>query len=307
VQHQGRGDHGRLRDVLELWLQQVRVSLNITRQIFLYAAFLMSMGNAAYVPPQSSPSPDAVVCADGKAVAEAAILACTRLIESPRYNEAGYVVWVTNRGLHEQRAGLYIQAIKDFSEAIRLKPDDVNLYLSRGATYGMSEKLDGAIADFDRALELDPDSGIAYMNRATARNRKGDHVGSLADYNRAINLIPENWMAWDGRCWVRAIIGKTLEGALADCAKALELHPGTANTMNTRGFVLYKQGRFEDAIASYDASIALDPNVASSYYMRGFARSKLHQDASGDLVKALQLEPGIRERYADYGIDPPKP
>ena len=247
-----------------------------------------------------------MTCADGKAAVAVAVLACTRLIESGRYNSSA-AIWLSNRGLHEQRGGLFVEAIKDFDEAIRLKPNDVNLYLSRGATYGMSEQLDKAIADFDRALELDPNSGMAYMNRATARNRKGDRVGSLSDYNKAVDLIRENWMAWDGRCWVRAIIGKDLEGALADCAKALELHPGTANTMNTLGFVFYKQDRFKDAIASYDASIALDPSVASSYYMRGFARSKLHQDASGDLAKALQLEPGIRERYADYGIDPKNP
>ena len=268
----------------------------------------MLMGNAAYVPPQiSPPEPDAIVCADGKAAAETAILACTRLIESHRYNEAGYVTWVTNRGLHEQRGGLFVQAIKDFDEAIRLKPNDSNLYLARGATYGMSEQLDKAIADFERVLALVPDSGDAFMNRATARNRKGDRVGSLSDYTKAIGFIPENWMAWDGRCWVRAIIGHDLEGALADCEKAMQLHPDAANTLNTRGFIFYRQGRFEDAIGSYDASIARDPKVASSYYMRGLARGKLNQDASGDLAKALSMEPSIRERYAEYGIDPTEP
>ena len=270
----------------------------------MYVAFLMLMGNAAYAPPQNSPEPDAVLCADGKAAVETAVLACTRLIESGRYSESGRVAWLTNRGLHEQRGGHLAEAIKDFDEAVRLRPNYVGLYLARGATYGMSEDLDKAIADFDRALELDPNSGIAYMNRATARNRKGDRTESLSDYDKAIELIPENWMAWDGRCWVRAIIGKDLDGALADCDKASELQPGAANTMNTRGFILYRQGRFEEAIASYDASIARDPNAASSYYMRGLARSKLDQDSSGDLTKALSMEPGIRERYAGYGINP---
>lgn len=291
----------------ELWLLEVRVSLNGTRQFFLYAAFLMSMGNAAYSPGPSAPEPDAVLCADGKAAVETAILACTRLIESGRYNDAGRAIWATNRGLHEQRAGYLAEAIKDFDEAIRLRPNDVNLYLSRGATYGMSEQLDKAIADFDHALVLDPDSGIAYMNRATAENRKGERAASLGDYDKAVGLIPENWMAWDGRCWVRAIIGQDLEGALADCKKAMELQPSAANTLNTLGFILYRQGRFEDAIASYDESIARDPNVASSYYMRGLARRKLNRDASGDLAKALTLEPGIRERYHEYGIDPTGP
>lgn len=271
-------------------------------------SLLMAFALSAAVQPaleskQSALDPDALRCADANAAVDTAIRACTRLLESGRYDAKGRVAWLTNRGLHLHRRGSLAEAVQDFSAAIELAPDDMNLYLSRGASYGMAGDLDAAIQDFEKVLALDPQSGLAYMNRATALEKKGKYAESMPDYDKAIALVPDNWIAWDGRCWLRAIVGQDLDGALADCERALQMRPDAANTLNTVGFVRFRQGRFDEAIASYDASIRLDPNVASSYYVRGLAHKALGKDADEDLAKALSMEPGIRQRYMGYGID----
>ncbi len=274
-------------------------------QSWVIAVVLSTAVPPMMVPGQPTPEPDAVRCADPDSAVGAAVRACTRLLDSGRYDAKGRAAWLANRGLHQQRAGNYEEAIRDFTAAIGLLPDDIGLYLSRGATYGISGDLDAAVIDFDKVLAIDPRSGLAYMNRATALEKKGDYVRSAQDYDKAIELAPENWIAWDGRCWLRAILGTQLEAALADCEKALEMRPDAANTLNTRGFVLFRMGRFGDAIASYDESLRLDPTVASSYYIRGLARTALGEDAGEDLAKANGIEPGVRDRYAGYGIDVP--
>ena len=257
------------------------------------------------VPPtlQAAPEPDAFLCADANTAVGMAILACTRLLESGRYDATGRAAWLSNRGLHWQRSGHLAEAVQDFSEAISLAPDNAQLYISRGASYGMAGQLDKALLDFEKVIALDSNSGVAYMNRATALEKKGRYVESLRDYDKAIALIPDNWIAWDGRCWLRAIVGQDLDGALADCERALQMRPDAANTLNTRGFVLFRQGHYQDAIANYNDSILRDPNVASSYYVRGLARKANGEDAGDDLAKALSLEPAIRQRYEGYGID----
>jgi tetratricopeptide (TPR) repeat protein len=247
--------------------------------------------------------PDAVTCADANAAADAAVQACTRLLESGKYDASGRVAWLSNRGMHRQKAGRFDEAAEDFSEAISLAPDDARLYLARGATHGMAGQVDQALLDFDRTIELDPKSGFGHMNRATALEKLGRYADSAASYDTAIALVPDQWDAWDGRCWVRAIVGKDLDGALADCERALQLRPDAANTLNTRGFVLFRQGRFKDAIASYNDSIRRDPKVASSYYVRGLARQASGEDGRDDIAKALSLEPAIEQRYAGYGIN----
>ena len=269
---------------------------------WLMAFALSTTAQPVLMPSVSVPEPDAVRCADANAAVQTAIDACTRLVESGRYDAKGRVAWLANRGLHQQRAGRLAEAVKDFSAAIELMPDDINLYLSRGASHGMAGELDAAVRDFEKVLALDPQSGLAYMNRATALEKKGDYAASQRDYDKAVELVPENWIAWDGRCWLRAIVGRDLDGALTDCERALRMRPDAANTLNTRGFVLFRQGRFDEAVASYDASIRLDPNVASSHYVRGLARKALGEDARADFAKAIEIEPGVRQRYEGYGV-----
>jgi tetratricopeptide (TPR) repeat protein len=213
-------------------------------------------------------------------------------------------MWLSNRGLHQHRSGRLDQAARDFSEAITLMPHSPQLHLNRGAAYGVAGELDKALLDFERVIELDPASADGHMNRATALEKMGRYAESLAGYDMALSLRADDGIALDGRCWVRAVIGTDLSGAMSDCEKALTLRPGAANIMNTQGFIRFRQTRFDEAIAHYDKSIALDSNVASSFYIRGLARKASGRDGSDDIAKGLSMEPGIQSRYAGYGIDP---
>ena len=53
--------------------------------------------------------------------------------------------------------GNYDQAIKDYSEAIRLKPGDVKAWNNRGIVYRRKGEYDLAIQDFSEAIKLKPD------------------------------------------------------------------------------------------------------------------------------------------------------
>lgn len=57
------------------------------------------------------------------------------------------------------------RALADLSETIRLAPDFAGGYVSRGLLYSNMGKLDKAIADFDEALNLDPNLADARTNR----------------------------------------------------------------------------------------------------------------------------------------------
>jgi TPR repeat len=51
--------------------------------------------------------------------------------------------------------------------------------------------LDGALKDYDEAICLKPDYAIAYYNRGRARKAKGDLEGALKDYGEIIRLKPD--------------------------------------------------------------------------------------------------------------------
>ncbi len=87
-------------------------------------------------------------------------------------------------------AGDYGRAIADYSEAIRLKPDDASAYYNRGNAYRAKGDNGRAIADYDQAIRLKPDYASAYNNRGAAFYAKGEYARAIEDYDRALRIDP---------------------------------------------------------------------------------------------------------------------
>src|SRR5262249_40154009 len=66
------------------------------------------------------------------------------------------------------------KAIKDFDEAIRLDPQNVEAFNNRGAVYAELGDHPQAIADFSTALALQPTFAPAYRNRGNSYLETGD-------------------------------------------------------------------------------------------------------------------------------------
>jgi len=96
------------------------------------------------------------------------------------------------RGLAKYALKAYQEAIDDYSEAIRLKPDLAEAFVNRGAAKYELKDNKGAIADYDRAIELKPGNPKAFYNRGVAKRITKDNKGEIADYNKAIDLFGED-------------------------------------------------------------------------------------------------------------------
>jgi Flp pilus assembly protein TadD len=68
-------------------------------------------------------------------------------------------------------AGGFDKAIANFSEAIRLHPDDASAFNSRGNAYAQKGNLYRAIADYNEAIRLKPNYALAFCNRGIARQK----------------------------------------------------------------------------------------------------------------------------------------
>jgi len=81
------------------------------------------------------------------------------------------------------------------------------------------------------------------------------------------------------------------EEAIAEYNKAIEIDPSYAQAYNNRGDAYDNKGQYDLAIADYNKAIELDPNRGLFYYNRGFAYSKKGRRdlAISDLNKAIEL------------------
>ena len=85
-----------------------------------------------------------------------------------------------------------------------------------------------------------------------------------------------------------------------------EKSPGYSAVLACRGFVRYRMGRYDKAIADYNESLKLDPKAALPLYSRGLAKIRTKQTAEGEaeMAQAVKMEPGVADQFNRLGITP---
>jgi tetratricopeptide (TPR) repeat protein len=206
-----------------------------------------------------------------------------------------------NRGNAYSEKGDKTRALADYTRAIELDRNFIEAYVNRGTTYITLKQYDLAIADFDRAIGIWSGYAPAWLWRGEAYFLKGETQRAIADFDRAVKLRPEWASALVRACWARAVLNTELERALNLCTRAIAAKK-TDRAFNNRGFVHFRMGRYREAIADYDAALALDDS-AGSLFMRGVCKLRLG-DASGhaDIARARALQPTVLEEHAAMGV-----
>jgi tetratricopeptide (TPR) repeat protein len=82
------------------------------------------------------------------------------------------------------RAGQTAEALKAYTEAIKLDRLAASAYVGRGAARLELGQLDAALSDLNQALRLKPDLADALFYRAQVHSRRGDSLAAQADLDR---------------------------------------------------------------------------------------------------------------------------
>ena len=100
---------------------------------------------------------DGALCGRAAADPDAAIPACTQLIERPPEG-TNVAAAYNNRGVAKFGKGYLDDAIADFTSALNRNPKFVDAFKNRGLAYKMQGASDKAIDDFNQAIRLDGNS-----------------------------------------------------------------------------------------------------------------------------------------------------
>jgi tetratricopeptide (TPR) repeat protein len=225
------------------------------------AIALMTLGIAAHAGPKSSPELNqAAADCFGKTGAGWAkvIESCTKLIKAniaPGTKAGAYF----NRGSAQLRLQFGGNALADFNEAIKLRPNFERALEARAGVYVGQGKFDLAIADLNKAISLDPKSSVAYNNRGLAHLGKKDVPKAIADLTKAIELDPKDPTSYATRATAYATSGEDTK-ALADLDRAIAMDPKQVVALFNRGTIKVKQGDKSAAKADFDAVLKLVPD-----------------------------------------------
>jgi tetratricopeptide (TPR) repeat protein len=217
------------------------------------------------------------------------------------------------------RAGRPADAIAPLRDAALLEPSNPMIQHDLGLACLEVGRVPDAIAALERAVASNPRYTDAYFRLGIALEKLGNIGGALAAYDHATKLLPSLTEAWFRAgalvytlghrdeaigCFRRAAVtgGRTSFGRLGK-ARALVIEdrnqeaeevlremlvadPKNAMAYDLLGSVLSELGRFDEARACFERTIAIAPMLAGSYY--DLVRCRPVTSNDNGLLQAMQ-------------------
>jgi tetratricopeptide (TPR) repeat protein len=82
-------------------------------------------------------------------------------------------------------------AIRLYSQSLKLDPSNVNAYFQRGITFEVAGRLEEAIRDYQKVLKLRPDHYLALEYLAKLYENEGRYSAALALYQKALTTVQD--------------------------------------------------------------------------------------------------------------------
>jgi TolB-like protein len=198
------------------------------------------------------------------------------------HNPHAFDAYLKGKGIEVNSKETNLAQIAAFDEAIRLDPLYAKAYVSKGLSlshYSGSyesgsnsrQVAEQAHALIEKAVQLAPD--LAEAHRALGWSFDVallDFARGMAEYQRALALAPGDTRILSTNANFLSRMGHADE-AIASAERAVTLDPVNALSYNDLAWVFYFSHRHRDAIAAFDRALSLNPHTHWGHGMRGLA------------------------------------
>jgi tetratricopeptide (TPR) repeat protein len=204
----------------------------------------------------------------------------------------------------QQRAGeyekleQYDRAEADLTAAINVTPYAVTSYVKRGEFYMRRRRDKAALADFETGSKRDPHSGLFPFKEGELYAARGEYQRAIERFGEAIRREPNkrNYYYERGSAYNFAHM---YPEARTDFDTALSIDNSKISARERvrpklgRGFAELQIGQYHEAIADFDAVLAVVPRASNALAWRGSARQMLgeKEPAIADFKAALAIDP----------------
>jgi tetratricopeptide (TPR) repeat protein len=211
-------------------------------------------------------------------------------------------------------------AISSYNKALKIKPDDYEVWKNRGSSLSKLERYEEAISSYEKALSFDPakhdfsiwnDQGIALQELGRYEEAINCHFQATKIKNddpiawmnlELLTEITSNRINFNGQGFFNQ--GNVLldlrryRQAVVSYDKALEIRPDNDEAWYNRSTALFNLGRYEEAITSYDKVLQFNPSKHEVFYnkARCCAFQTDTEAAIANLNSAIDLNP---DKYRD--------
>jgi tetratricopeptide (TPR) repeat protein len=213
--------------------------------------------------------------------------------------------------------GKLLQSVQTYTDAIKLRPDDPTLFISRARVQIYAGQYADAQTSAQDALLLSPNNSTAHVMLAWAQDFQGDYLGAESSVSRALDLDPNNALAH--AIYVEILVDSYYSGtgafegltkAADESRIAIDLAPDTLETHRARGIILEATQNYEEAIGEFQAALAINENIPDLhlYLGRNYRILGVYDKAVEEFTRADTLNPTdptpdllISRTYAEIG------
>ncbi len=161
---------------------------------------------------------------------------------------------------------------------------------------------------FSALLAAKPDHVAALIGRARARQKLGRNAEARADFDEAVRLAPKSFEALLRRALFHEATSDQLAHALADYNAIVALTPDNATSYQLRGDFLLRAGQAKAALVDAEKAVSLKPGSSAAHLLLGrvLGALGLTESARRSLTQALQLDPASKTARQLLGALPPE-
>src|ERR1700736_6168496 len=200
-------------------------------------------------------------------------------------------------------------ALKEFEIAQRGLPNEAEGYLAIGSIQRRMGKWSESTASLEKAASLDPKDGWMLQNLALNSHNLRDYDAANKTIDRGLQVNPKGIGLWE----VKTKLAIAEKGDLSvsekafEAAKSMELNTEEKLWLcGARADVFLLERKYQDGLSaaeslSDDLLAAIPAALSSKYYLIGFARKALHDEAGARaaLLKAKGLLEGQLRKSPD--------
>ena len=215
------------------------------------------------------------------------ILVLQRLIaDHPRSAYAHQVL-----GGVQMDSGKLAAAIQSYHAAQELSPEWPLPYLGAGIANLKADIIPEAERNFSIALKLRPDSVTAQLGMAGVLERKSRPEDAIKIYRDVLSSQPSLLMPLNNLAYHLAEQGKNLDQAYTMARQAAQDYPGERSVWDTLGFVCYRSGHTQEALTYLAKAVALSPkNPTARYHLgKAFLSAGKRTEGASALQEAIKL------------------
>ncbi|XP_013405522.1 mitochondrial import receptor subunit TOM70 [Lingula anatina] len=180
------------------------------------------------------------------------------------------------RGSLKLQLGEQTEALDDMATAVRVDPENSDIYHHRGQLNLLLDRMDDALRDFDKCVALNPEFAVAHAQKCYAEYRHAFDQRSPMQLQSSVRSFED------------------LLKRFPDCAEAFALY----------GQALCDQQQFDQADDQFKKAIKIEPDNANVYVHRGLLRLQWKQnmeEACSMIKKALEVDDKCEFAYETLG------